>query len=444
MSEQQPIPFYKPPLRPQRLIPAGPGIVPAEGLPAAAIERQVESWREPSTELPTPGLADGGQVLATRAWLFIEKAALTIDALPPIYRAAGLPEEALEDIELISSVLMALPDLMASGVENNVARVDWMFSRLLNAPGHPGLIEAILETVASLDLTSVPDAPAFDQDAAIDTLRSLHRDVVTLQQSWDTLIEAMFPVLAAPPPFPQAANDITAKMPTLPADVLTSRPAAHAPGPLPAGLMIAPTAASGRVSGRSAHIETLGRRTPRLVILLVLAVLVVAVVGLLLAQARHSPILTPSSAVLSVDQHTPTPTAANQPTPTQILPTPTPTNPAPTPTTGPAQPTPDDTICPKGAAFCVSTLQLQASCANESSVSFQLIGTTKNTESWQAFSLFNGAQVSVFPSHGTLKRDQTVTVQVQIKTTRHNPSGTVMILGPWGTSPINVAVQICG
>lgn len=439
MSEQQPIPFYKPPLRPQRLIPAGPGIIPAEGLPVAATQRQVESWREKSTELPTPGLADAGQGLANRAWRFFEKPALILDALPPVYRAVGAPQEALDDVELIGSLLLALPDLMASGLENNIPRVDWMFSRLLNAPGHPGLIEAIMEMVAALDVRGLSHPPAFDQEAAIDVLRRLHRDVVSLQQSWDTLIEAMFPVI-----IPQPESDNTAKLPTLPADALTSRPAPHAPGPLPAGLMIAPTASS-RLSARPTPMVALGKRTPRLVILLVVALLVVTVLGLLLAQVKHAPALTPSNAALSVDQQTPTLTTSTLPTPTAPLPspTPTPTPPPPRPTpTSPAQPTPASNICPKGAAFCVSTLQLQASCEKTSSVTFQLIGASRSA-SWQAFAAFSGAQVSISPSHGTLKQNQTVTLQVQIKPTRSNPSGTIMIFGPWGTTPISVTVQIC-
>ncbi len=150
MDEYQNEPANKPVLRPLRLIPARPGILPAEGLPVAAIGQEVESWLEQTSELPTPALAQGGRALAEQAWLFIEKAALTLDGLPLVFRAADAPDAAQQALELIGSILLAFPDLMASGLETNVARVDWMFSRLINAPGHPGLVELIIEALEML------------------------------------------------------------------------------------------------------------------------------------------------------------------------------------------------------------------------------------------------------------------------------------------------------
>ena len=433
MPEYQIEPPYKPPLRPHRLIPAEPESVPAEGLPAAAIERQVESWRVSTGELPSPVLEDGGRSLAEQAWLFIEKAALTIDALPAVLQTSNAPEETFEAVELISSLLLALPDLMASGLENSVARVDWMFSRLLNAPGHPGLVEQVIETLVMGESDADADAPPTEQRAEIGVLRTLHRDLVTLQQRWDTLIEAAFPVFFPPPANVQPGS---AGKGGSPADARSGKGVPKAPSPLPAGLTVAPHASARTLPFRA---YAASKHQQRLAVLVALVLLVVVVLGLLLVHARSAPAITPGSAALSVDQRTPPPTTSvNQPTATPTLPTPTP--PQPTPTT---QPTPGDSICPQGAAFCISTLRLQVPCAGRGSVSFQLIGSSRNTESWQTLSIFGDTQVTLTPTHGTLKINQKVTISVWVSVARHQHSGTIMIFGPVGTAPIGVTAQVC-
>ncbi len=432
MPEYQIEPPYKPPLRPHRLIPAEPESVPAEGLPAAAIERQVESWRVASDEAPSPVLEDGGRSLAEQAWLFIEKAALTIDALPAVLQTSNAPEETFEAVELISSLLLALPDLMASGLENNVARVDWMFSRLLNAPGHPGLVEQVIETLVMEESDAAADAPPTGHRAEIGVLRTLHRDLVTLQQRWDTLIEAAFPVFFPPPANVQPGS---AGKGGSPADARSGKAVPKAPSPLPVGLMVAPNSSARTLPFRA---YAASKHQQRLAVLVALVLLVVVVLGLLLVHARSAPAITPGSAALSVDQRTPTQPPVNQPTATPTLPTPTP--PQPTPTTQPAQ---GDSICPQGAAFCISTLRLQVPCADNGSISFQLFGSSRNTESWQAFSMFGDTQVMLTPTHGTLKINQKVTISVWVSVARRQHSGTIMIFGPVGTSPIGITAQEC-
>src|SRR5579885_3609986 len=288
MSDYRIEPPHKPPLRPLRLIPAGPGVVPLEGLPVAAIGREVESWLAASSEAPNADLAEGGRILAQQAWLFIEKAALTLDALPAVFRAADAPDEAFEALELISSILLALPDLMASGLEGNVARVDWMFSRLLNAPGQPGLVEVVIDTLAALDTSGTDDEALVDHSAELEVLRGLHRDLVTLQQRWDVLIEAIFPVVFPVSASPQAGNDDKTQPAGAPADALSNLPSLKAPGPLPAGLVVA-GAGSMTATPRSARFYLVGKQQQRLAVVLALVLLVLMVIGMLLAQTRNTP-----------------------------------------------------------------------------------------------------------------------------------------------------------
>ncbi|HEU5369715.1 MAG TPA: hypothetical protein VFU69_14680 [Ktedonobacterales bacterium] len=449
MADYRMQPPHKPPLRPLRLIPAGPGVVPLEGLPVAAIGREVESWLAASSEAPNADLAEGGRILAQQAWLFIEKAALTLDALPAVFRSADAPDEAFEALELISSILLALPDLMASGLEGNVARVDWMFSRLLNAPGQPGLVEVVIDTLAALDTSGTDDEAPVDHSAELEVLRGLHRDLVTLQQRWDVLIEAIFPVVFPVSASPLAGSDGKTQPTGSPANALTSTPPLKAPGPLPAGLLVA-GAGSVTATPRSARFYLVGKQQQRLAVVLALVLLALIVIGMLLAQTRNTPAITPSSAAFSVSQSTPSPTTRVQPTATATptIPSPTPTpRPQPTPSQPTPRPTPtSDIICPHDAAFCVSTLQLRVPCAGGGSVTFQLISASRGKETWQAFSSVSSgsAVVQITPSHGTLKQNQTVTLSVQANTQQKNRSGSIAILGPFGTAPISITVQVCG
>ncbi len=434
MDEYQNEPPTKPVLRPHRLIPARPGIVPDDGLPVAEIEQQVESWLEVSNEIPTPGLAEGGRALAEQAWLFIEKAALTLDGLPAVFRAAQAPDAALQALELISSILLAFPDLMASGLETNVARVDWMFSRLINAPGHPGLVELIIEALDMLDAGGAEPEPPADHSAEIEILRGLHRDLVTLQQRWDELIEKVFPVVFPPParPWPESESR------TEPVGISIGARAGQSL-PTPAGLMLAQNT-SGASTARAFRSRIVGKQQQRLAMLLVLALLVVAVIGILLAEARSGPALTPGNAALSVLQRSPTPATSQTSTLTPALPTPTPTRPAPTPQ--PPTPTPPSDICPVGSVFCVSTAQLQVPCAGQGDATFQLISSTGHDETWQAISLPGGSLVTISPAAGALKGNQTVTLSVRANTSVAH-KGMILIEGPDHAAPVIIAVQVC-
>jgi hypothetical protein len=455
MAEHQIEPPAKPPLRPHRLIPAN--AVPAEGLPIAAVEQEVEGWLAEPAEASLPGLAAGGRRLAEQAWLFMEKAAPTLDALPAMLKAANAPEMALQTLELLGSMLLALPDQMSAGLESSVARVDWLFSRLLNAPGHPGLIEQVIEALAALGTSSAADEPPADPGPATEILRGLHRDLVTLQQRWDELIEEMFPSAVTLPISTPLASGRQAAPAGPAADAPGSIPAPKAPTPLPAGLVIAQPAADGPPP-RAFRFAAVGRQQQRLAMLLALLLLVLAGTGVFLVQIKGTA-TNSAGAALSVNQNTPVaarptqPTRA-QPTPTRPVPTPTPTPRPPTPTPRPPTPTPTPTstptpgspICPSGAAFCVSAVQLSVPCAGQGSATLQLTSAATGKNSWQTLFLpgSGGALVTISPSHGSLKQGQTVTLTVQASNQGKKSTGTIMIFGPFGTKPINVATTICG
>lgn len=87
-------------------------------------------------------------------------------------------------------------------------------------------------------------------------------------------------------------------------------------------------------------------------------------------------------------------------------------------------------------------MQLQVPCAGEGRVTFQLLSNTRHSENWQAVSLLGGSLVTISPAFGSLRQNQSVTLSVQ-SNARASHKGTIMILGPFGTSPIAVTVQVC-
>jgi hypothetical protein len=412
-----------------------------------AVGQAVESWYTTAGEAWSADLEKGGTPLAEQAWLFIEKAALTLDGLPAVLKRIGAPEEALQVLELIGSLLLALPDQMASGLESSVARVDWMFSRLLNAPGQPGLIEQTIEFLDEPGASGETNEAQADYSAEIEVLRGLHRDLVTVQQVWDELIEATFPVVPMPPLAGEKKGSAGRTSP----GALPGKPASGAPAPLPEGLKIAPSASS-RGTESASRLRAAGKPYRRLAMLMALLLLALAFMGVFLAQARGGSTVNPDSAALSANGHTPvvatpTPTTKAQPTPTTPAPTPTPKPPTPTPKpptpTPKPPPLPDGSICPDNAAFCVSTLQLQVPCEGQGSVTFQLFGVKTSQQNWQAISMPSGSLVTLSPTHGSLKVGQAMTIQVQANTRRQNRSGVIMIFGPFGTSPITLDVLVC-
>jgi hypothetical protein len=320
-----------------------------------------------------------------------------------------------------------------------------MFSRLTNAPGHPGLVELIIEALEMLPTSKAEDGPSADYSAEIKILRGLHRDLVTLQQRWDELIEAVFPVVFPAPLQPASESESRATPTEVSVGARAGQTARRAPAPLPMGWMMA-HAASGGSAARTFRIHP-GSKQQRLALVAVLALLVVMVIGILLAAARSAATFTPGNPALAVAQYTSTASTALQSTPTRTIPSPMPTQVVPTPTPRPPTPrpptpTPNTAICPAGSVFCVSTVQLQVPCAGDGSVTFQLISNTGHNANWQAISLLGGSLLTIDPASGALKQNRTVTLSVHANM-NGSRSGIMIILGPSGTAPINMTVQVC-
>jgi|SRR5579859_4145830 len=458
-------PPYKPPLRPHRLVPAFPTEEQAEATTLEGTGQDITNWSAETGVAVWPEMAAGGRVLSEQAWHVIEKAALTIDALTTLMKGpTGASGETLKLLQLMSATLLALPDQLAAGVEASISRVDWMFARLLNAPLHSGLIQQLMDALVvpagqemPADQTGValaaapnPETPPADYTAEIGVLRGLHRDLVTLQQRWDELVERAFPLVPPssadqpPPGDPEEASaETTGEMPAVGG-------APKAPTPLPEGLVVAQPAVGGPPRLRPAL-----RQRQRLALVMALLLFFITSAGVILARVQMPPAINPGNAAFSVGQRTraaPIPTSASQPTiPTPVAATPTPRPPAPThqplkprPSTTPTPPGP---ICPAGAAFCVSTLQLQVPCAGQGSVTFQLTNTMQSKQNWMAASSLGpggAALVSVSPAHGKLSPNQAITLTVQTSVQGQNRSGTITLIGPFGTTPITITLTVCG
>jgi hypothetical protein len=436
MPQYQSEPPRRPRLRPHRLVPAG-AQPPDEGK-ALSIEPVLETWvLEPGVALP-PEIAEGGRALAQRAWLVIEKAALTLDAAPAVLKAADAPEEALETLKVIGSVLLALPDQLAAGLDTSIARADRLFARLLNAPGQPGLIEQVMLALVAAGAASQEPA---DFTAELEILRGLHRDLVALQQEWDDLLAPLFPEDAEPSP-----PDDALRVGVVAAPGERDNEAPGLAAPLPDGLVI--TVPASERSRQSRYIR--GQNLLRLALLLSLLLFSSGTAALMLRQG-HLPALNPGGAVLAVGQQT-SATATSQPTPPQPTST---TAPSPSPTATPhhpttaSSPTPNPTSaasCLPAATFCASVSSLRVPCLHQGSVSFQLTNITTQQQDWLALpSIGHGGKplVSITPSSGHLKPHQTLKLTVQASASGDHLDGTITILGSFKTLPVVIALAVC-
>jgi hypothetical protein len=451
MPEDNKEPPYKPPLRPLRLIPADASLSWPETVPAlSAGQDAAREPNEPGRMFP-PQAAEAVRELARQSWLVIEKAAPTLDTLSAALEAIGASEEAARAVQLISTILLALPDQLASGADASVPRVDSMFAQLLNAPGHPGLIQLAIDALALPAASSdTAEAPA-SHAAAQETLRGLHRALVTLQQRWDELVSALFSMEPFAPASAPPANDNAAASAEAPEDGKVEA-APKASTPLPEGVVVALPAASAR-SGRSFMPQSIGNQRLRLALVAALLLMVISGSAFLLI-SKHAPAINPGSDTLTVHQHTPvtvSPTSQPtqvQPTPTRPPPTPTPRPPAPTraPTPTPT-PSPSGPICPNNSAFCVSTLALQVPCAGQGSATLRVTNSTSRKVFWYATSSPSPAHnplVTITPSNGILKPAQMIILTAQANAQGQKLTGTITIFGPSGTIPVTVNVRVCG
>lgn len=440
----------RPPLRRHRLVRAEGSAFPEGMADLRAVSEVVASQQEPGLLLP-PAIIEGQQQLAAEATRILQDIAPVLDALPAALAALRAPVRVQEALGLLCSMMRVLPDELASGAEASVARVDWMFSRILNAPGQPGLIEQV---IMALNPASAPEAdpPPPDYTAEQEALRRLHRDLVALQQEWDDLLNQALPDEPLPP-LPPGQEQMGHALPGELAEA-SAEPAPKAPASLPVGAVVTQPGSSAGV--------TLASRPRRLICLphrlalgMVALVFIIAGSSIFLLLRGHGQALNTNNAALValLPTHDPTATATSQPTPTQTsLPSPTP-RPSATPTSTPLPtftPTPTATPgspCLPDMALCTSTAFLRVPCAGKGTATFMLTNVSSVRQSWHATSSAgpNGtALVLIFPSSGKLRADQAVTLMVAANTSGKALTGTITIVGSQDAKPIMVTVLVCG
>ena len=449
MSEEGYTPLFSPPLKRHRLV------------------RLTDANQDLTIGSSFPDAAPPAPLLAAQAKLAEEAARLVqemipgLEALQTALAAQDAAEKTAETLQLVCSALRVLPGELASGAAASVARVDWIFARLLNAPGQPGLIEQ-----AMLELTEHPAkgagenparAPelAADDAAVQELLRRLHRDLVTLQQGWEDMLE-----LTLPPelfePAPPVALPLADEAPAVSGEAQAA-PLPMAPTPLPLGLVVAhPAAAAARwhASARAIHARrrVLPRNTPLLAMVLIVLVLVLTGGGVYVYQNLRGQPVSPNNAAVIARLPSPTATATTQPTaaPTATAtatstPKPRPTatsTPAPTATVNPST----GPLCASGASLCASTSALRVPCSGQAGVTFQLTNNGNATVTWMPISSsINGvALVSISPTGGTLKPGRQVTVTVNAHARGQGMIGTLTIMAGFENDQILViALQVC-
>ncbi|HEU5200647.1 MAG TPA: hypothetical protein VFU32_13495 [Ktedonobacterales bacterium] len=453
MPEEGYTPLYKPPLRRNRLVRAGDAAFPSD-MPDALNAGQAFTIGSsfPHAVPPAPLLAAQAK-LAKEAAHLVHEVMPHLESLQTALSTQGTAEKTVETLALVCSALRVLPGELASGAEASVARVDWIFVRLLNAPGQPGLIELLLLALLKPPATSVP-GPLMDYTADQELLRRLHRDLVTLQQGWEDMLELTLPpeVLEPPPPllFP-AVEDAPP-----PADEAPAASPSLASAPLPAGLVVAHPGAGWRASTKVGRSRPVALATIHPVLALALIVVVLALTGggVYMMQNLHSQPGSSNSAAVIAPLSSPTATATTQPTATPTatatpLPTATSTpRPLPTATNTPAATAtpPPGPLCASGVDLCSSLSSLHVSCSGQDGVTFQLTNGSKNTLSWIGVSsTLNGSSlVWLSPSGGSLRPGRQVTVTVTAHAHGQGLNGTLTVMAGFGSNDtLVIPLQVC-
>jgi hypothetical protein len=187
-----------PPFRLHHLIPAE--AVPAlEATPALPADQEMASWSEVPDALFPLKVAETARALAQQAWLMIEQATDTLSALPTVLEVRGAPEETAQVLEVMSMILLALPNRLAAGNAASVPHVDALLAWLINAPGRAGLIQQVLDALTLPDTSLARNEASTRYAAEREVLYRLHRALVTLQQQWDDLVSGRFPLESSSP-----------------------------------------------------------------------------------------------------------------------------------------------------------------------------------------------------------------------------------------------------
>ena len=448
MSEEDYIPLYKPPLRRHRLVRAGDADS-AFDAPAAGQGLTIGS-SFPDATPPAPLLAAQAK-LAEKATRLEQEVMPGLEALQTALAAQGAAEKTRENLLLVCSALHVLPGELTSGASASVARVDWIFARLLNAPGKPGLIELVLMALLALN---APDSSP-DKAAQQELLRRLHRELVSLQQGWEDMLELTLPpeFFEAAAPVEPAPGDEAATT----SDEARAAPAPMMSAPLPSGSVVAHPPVAGAKPPMRWRPAALSTPSPLLLMVLIVLVLALTGAGVYMVQNLRGQPADSNNAAVIAQVPSPTARATTQPT---VAPTATATaTPLPSATSTPApRPTATNTpaptatpsptlslLCTSGSNLCASVNALNVPCAGQN-VTFQLSNNGKPTLFWTSISsvLSGVALVSVSPSGGSLKSGRSVTVTVSARARGQGLTGTLTILAGFGNNQtLVINLHVC-
>lgn len=460
MAEMPELRLYEPRLKANRLVPASKeGRPPKAGVQVADVQVADLPNREAvfstSGEHQTIFCSPGAEALAAQARRITSGARQLLQTLPAVLETLEAPEAAHHAAVLLRSILTALPDELSNGLSATIAQIDWAFSRLLNQPGQPGLIEQIVFALGAPSEGEAAPADATAHDAEIEALRQLHRDLVALQQGWDALVEEYLPSPPAPPARASAAHP--AREHALPAPrqgiVLKKRPAV-ASRTSASGLRTSQQEGTRRPSSHWLH-RTRGMRVRVALASVLLLLLVASGLGVLMLKDTLAPASGPQTVASLVHQPGPpgvTATPSPAPTATQQPPTATPTPlptlpPKPTLTPQPSA-TPISSAnfwCPSAMSLCISSPLLAVPCAGQGTATLQLKNNTGQPQSWQATaSKTRGSPlVTLSASRGVLQPGQVVTLTVAAANAHTHSGGMLTITTAKSKGQTLVLLLVC-
>jgi hypothetical protein len=461
MAETPGLRLYEPHLKAHRLVPASQERAqPKECLQVADLPGR-DATLACSGEHVAPFASQGARALAARVRGVTSGAEQLLQTLSALLETLEAPESAQQALTLLRSILAILPDELSDGLHATIAQIDWAFLRLLNQPGQPGLIEQVLDALdAPEDGEGAPETGAELHPTEREGLCQLHRDLVSLQQEWDALVDAALPPPAAPPArAPKADLSRPSVAPTpAPGIIVKRRPAAPAAPPF------APLATAARPAGsaRRPPSHWLHRaRSMRVRVALgtaLLFFLLTSGLGVLALKNASSPTSGSGATAALVHQPgppgatdtipTPAPTATRQPSAASS----TPSAPSfqlkstPTPRPTATSPAPQSFWCPSENQVCVSSMVLAVPCAGQGTATLQLKNNATQPESWQVTSSrFRGDPlVTISASQGQLQPGQVVTLTVTAVAAQQHLGGLLTITNRGSKGQTLVGLLVCG
>ncbi len=457
MAETPGLRLYEPRLKAHRLVPADKeGMQPKECLQVADLPNR-ETALSCFEEHQAIFSSEGAGRLAAQARGITSEAAQLLQRLPAVLETLEAPRATHQAAMLLRSILTTLPDELSNKRSSTIAQIDWAFVRMLNQPGQPGFIEQVLMALGapSEGEAVVPRAEA--HEAEIEGLRQLHRDLVSLQQEWDALVEALLPPPPAPPACaPEARPSNLLAMPApMQGIILKKRVPEASRSSDVASQPAQPVTGTGRSSSHWLHrARTMRVRVAMTVVLLFF--LVGSGLGVLMLKNMHPLVSDPQAAAALVHHPGPPGVAATStpaPTATELpIASPTPPPPAPKPKSTPT-PLPSATPiasanfwCPSATQLCVSNVVLAVPCASQGSATLQLKNATPQPRSWQVISskIHGSPLVRLSASSGQLQPGQVATLTVTAATVQQHQGGMLTITNSGSKGQIFVGLLVCG